>query len=204
MDDRFEATFVVSTAPADTWAELARGRRSDDRWWLPGFVTTAEVCAVDEGKQLRARKTEQPCAGTEIVVTLEASESGTKVTIVQSGFGAFFEQALDALTIGWSHIVADFLVYLERGIDGGRHARPWAALGCSLHETAAGLAVDSVWGGFAEAAGLQADDLLLTVGGAPILTRRELETVMRVMPAGTEIDATWAHGRDLARATAQL
>jgi hypothetical protein len=204
MDDRFEATFVVSTTPGDTWEVLARGRRGDGRWWLPGFVTTAEVCGVDEGKQLHTRKTEQPCAGTEILVTLEASGTGTKVTIVQSGFGAFFEQALDALTIGWSHIVADFLVYLERGIDGGRHARPWAMLGCNVHETEGGLVADSVWGGFAQAAGIEAGDLLLTVAGAPVLTRRELETVMRVVPAGTPIEATWAHGRELARATAPL
>jgi hypothetical protein len=204
MEDRFEATFVVSTAPGETWDVLAQGRRGDDQWWLPGFVTTAEVLDVDEGKQLQARKTQQPCAGTEIVVTLEASRTGTTVTIVQSGFGAFFEQALDGLSIGWSHIVADFLVYLERGIDGGRHARPWAALGCNVHETATGLVVDNVWGGFARTAGIEADDLLLTVGGAPILTRRELETVMRVVPAGTAIEATWAHGRELARATAPL
>ncbi len=205
MDDRFEATLVVRTTRDETWEALARGRRADDMWWLPGFDTVAEVEEVDEGKRVRTRKVEQPCANTEIIVTVEASGSGTKVTVVQSGFGSeFFAQAIDSLTIGWSHIVADVLLYLERGITGGRHARPWAMLGCNVHETPAGLEVDAVWGGFAERVGMQPGDLLLTVAGAPVLTRRELETVMRVCPAGREIEATWAHERELVGATNAL
>jgi hypothetical protein len=205
MDDRFEATFVVSVDADEVWSVLAKGRRSDNTWWLPGFDTVAEVTDVDEGRRLQARKVEQPCAGTEIVVTVEDSATGTTVTVVQSGFGKdFFAQALDALSIGWSFIVADVMVYLELGIDGGRHMRPWAALGCNVHETPAGLVVDAVWGGFAQRAGIAPGDLLLSVAGAPVLTRRELETVMRIVPTGDEIEATWAHDRELRRTSAAL
>ncbi len=108
------------------------------------------------------------------------------------------------MTIGWSHIVADVLLYLERGVAGGRHVRPWATLGCNVHETPGGLEIDAVWGGFAERVGMQRGDLLLTVAGAPVVTRRELETVTRVCPTGGEIEATWVHERALTGATSAL
>jgi hypothetical protein len=205
MEDRFETTFVVELAADDAWSVIAEGKRAGDRWWLPGYEAEAQVVDVEPGSSLRARKVEPPCEGTEIVVTVEASGSGAKVTVVQSGFGsAFFESALDALTIGWSHIVADFVLYLERGVRGGRHARPWAMLGCNVHESPVGLEVDEVWGGFAQRAGLARGDVLLTVGGAPLVTRRELETVMRLAADGEPIEATWAHERALCSATATL
>jgi hypothetical protein len=205
MEDRFETTFIVEMAPDRTWKVLAEGERAGGRWWLPGFETEADVLRVDEGHEVHVRKTAQPCAGTEIMVTLEASESGTRVTVVQSGFGReFFEQALDGLTIGWSHIVADVALYLERGVRGGRHARPWAMLGCNVHETGTGLEVGAVWGGFAQRVGIEPGDVLLTIGGAPVVNRRELETCMRVFRAGEPLEATWAHERELATATAAL
>ena len=150
MEDRFETTFVVEMSAADAWKVIATGERSSDRWWLPGFDATTEVVSVEEGRRLHTRKIEQPCAGTEIVVTVEASVSDAKVTVVQSGFDPdFLAAALDAIAIGWSHIVADFILYVERGVPGGRHLRPWAMLGCNLEETPTGLEIGAVWGGFA-------------------------------------------------------
>lgn len=205
MEDRFEATFVVRTTPDETWEVIAQGRRDDNTWWLPGFEANVEVEDVDDGKRLRGRKVTQPCANTEIVVTVEASESGSTVTIVQSGFGKeFFAQAVDGLTIGWTHIVGDFALYLERGVRGGRHLLPWGSLGCTVHETPAGLEVNGVQGGFAQQHGIEPGDILLTIRNAPLWNLREFFTVARLLRKGDEVEVTWVHDRDLMRATGAI
>jgi hypothetical protein len=205
MYDRFEATFVVAVPPDAAWSALAAGRRDEHEWWLPAFDSATEVAAVDDGRALHVRKTDEPCAGTEIVVTFEAAAAGTTVTVVQSGFGKeLFAQSLEWLSVGWGHIVADLALYLERGVEGRRHRRPWGTLGCNVHETAAGLVVGSVFGGFARRVGLAPGDVLLLVGGAPVANVRELATVMRVFGAGDEIEAHWVRDRAVVRAAAVL
>jgi S1-C subfamily serine protease len=117
------------------------------------------------------------------------------VTVVQSGFGAMFDQALDGLAIGWEHILADLHLYLETGLRGLRHLRPWAALGCTLTQTASGLRVQEVTPSmYAAEVGLRPGDIILTVGGAPISRNVELQTVMRVFREGDELKASWARG----------
>jgi hypothetical protein len=205
MDDRFEATFVVSTAVDDAWNALAETRRDYGTWWLPGWTATIELTSVDEGKRVEGRKIEEPCSGTEIVVALEASASGTRITIVQSGFGPDVIRMFGAaLGVGWSHIAADVALFFERGVHGGRHALRWSALGCQLVPTDGGLVVMNTWGGLAATVGMEPGDLLLTVAGAPIVTRPELETLMRVYGSGDELEVTWVHGSDVRRATAAL
>ena len=44
---------------------------------------------------------------------------------------------------------------------------------------------------------------MLTVGGAPIVTRAELETMMRVS-GGEEVEVEWAHGDEKLAATGTL
>ena len=130
MGDRFEAVFAVDAPADEVWNAFVRDDTSDPaRWWLPGFDATGEEIEVDPGRLLRVHKDSFPCQGTEIAVTLAATETGTKVTVVQSGFGAIFDEMLDALEIGWSHIIADLALNLQRGVRAGRHQRPWATLG---------------------------------------------------------------------------
>jgi hypothetical protein len=214
-EDRFQATFSIEATPAAVWRALADVADGGDtsavtgegpaHWWLPGFEASGAVLEAKEGLLLRLRKDRQPCAGTEIVVTLEAEGSGTRVTVVQSGFGALFDIALDALEIGWSHIVADFTLFLRRGVRGERHTMPWATLGCALAETDCGLEVTAVYPqSFGDRAGLRAGDILLSAGGAPVLKRRELETVLRIVREGHEMDATWVRGREKLTARAAI
>lgn len=199
MNDRFEATFVVNVPARDAWEAFVREEGSDPaHWWLPGFEATGEEIEVDPGRLLRVRKDTFPCEGTEIAVVLESAETGTKVTLVQSGFGAIFNEMLEALEVGWSHIVADLAIYLERGVRLQRHLRPWATLGCELRSTAAGLEIGAVIPEtFADRVGLTSGDILVSVGDAPVVTRRELETLMRVFRAREKVEATVVRGREL-------
>jgi S1-C subfamily serine protease len=206
MDDRFEAVFAVDAPAGEVWDAFERDdTREPARWWLPGFDSTGEEIEVDPGRFLRVRKDSFPCEGTEIAVTLQATETGTTVTVVQSGFGAIFDEMLESLEIGWSHIVADLALALQRGVRAGRHQRPWATLGCGLRTTAAGLEiVDIAPDSYADRAGLAVGDLLVTFGGAPIVTRRELETLMRVFEPGETVQGTVVRGHELLDADAVL
>ena len=202
-DDRFETVFTVAASPETVWRRLDE-RDEEGRWWLPGFEAPGEEIEVERGARLHVRKVTEPCAGSEIVIVLEHEGTGTKVTVAQSGFPAWFAFAADAFAIGWRHIVADLALYLGCGVRGERHARAWATLGCSLRETLPGLEVGEVMAGsLAERVGLAAGDVVLTVAGAPIVTRSELETVMR-LAGGTEVEVTWAHGDEKLVATGKL
>jgi hypothetical protein len=201
--DRFETTFSIAASPDVVWKRLDQ-RDGEGHWLLPAFEGLGDEIHVETGSRLHVRKVTEPCAGSEIVIVLEHEASGTKVTVSQSGFPAWFAFATDAFAIGWRHIVADLALYLDRGVRGNRHARRWATLGCSLRETTGGLEViETMPGTLADKIGLVAGDIVLTVGGAPIVTRAELETMMRVS-GGEEVEVEWAHGDEKLAATGTL
>src|SRR5262249_37304662 len=93
--DGFETTFVVSTPRAKAW-ELLRtavpaaggpAGPGPGQLWIPAIEGAAEEIEAVAEQQLRARKLTEPCAGTEIVITMEDAATGTRITIVQTGFG---------------------------------------------------------------------------------------------------------------------
>ena len=188
LDDGFEATFVIRTPRAEAWELLEKAAPAHEaldppgpgQRWLPGFEGAADDIEVVPGERLRARKATFPCQGTEIVVVLEDHGSGSRVTVVQTGFGDGFAEARAWLATGWAPIVADLAVYLERGVAPGRHLTAWASLGCDVTETTGGLEVSGVApGGFADQAGLQDGDLVLRVAGAPVVDIADLAVLVR-------------------------
>jgi len=203
MEDGFEATFVVHAPTEVVWERLS-GRKGD-LWRLPSFEGLGEEIHVEPGQQLHVRKVTEPCAGTEIVITLEHEESGTKVTVVQSGFGAMWTFAADALEVGWRHILADLALYLERGLHGARHMRRWGNFGCVFDNTEFGLQVVSTMGdSLAHRVGLAPGDIVIAVAGAPVVTRAELESIMRVLPAGETVEVEWIRGHEKLEAKAAV
>jgi uncharacterized protein YndB with AHSA1/START domain len=208
MKDEFVATFTVEIAPDDVWPALAR--RTDDHTqsatdsppgtqvWLPGWEMTGEVLEATPGKRLLLRKDAQPCKGTEILVQLEHEESGTKVTVVQSGFGAFFEIALKELALGWEYIWKDLALYLETGVLGHRHMNAWRpGLGAFTKETASGLTITRVQPDtFAARVGLQAGDRLLTLAGATLTMTRDLVVALRTQRDAKDVELAWVRGRE--------
>ena len=118
-DDHFEATFVLVDRPGHRVASASPSIRSSRRamiaYWLPGFDATATVLDEDAEARLRVTKDDEPCAGTEIVVTLTDTEAGTRITVVQSRFGELAVRAYEMMAVGWRHIVADLHTYLATG-----------------------------------------------------------------------------------------
>ena len=100
-DDGFEVTFVVSAPRAEVWKRLADARPASDaltpptagQWWIPGVEGAADELEVEPEELLRTRKASFPCQGTEIVVTMEDAETGTRITFAQFGFGPGFDAA---------------------------------------------------------------------------------------------------------------
>ena len=125
--DRFEATFVLSIDRGAAWKRLtehpAESTGDERRYWLPGFDAAATVIEEKPEAQLRVTKDEQPCAGTEIVVTLTDNEAGTQITVVQSRFGDWLPAHYEMMAVGWRHIVADLHAYLATGAHAARHLR---------------------------------------------------------------------------------
>ncbi len=211
MKDEFEATFVVEMAPGAVWKALTERTLpgeggADVRYVLAGFPSLVPLdvpgasCTpleVEAERLLRVRKDHEPCAGTEIAVRLEQEETGTRITVVQSGFGAFLDiVGRDTVFGHGEQIVNDLRLYIERGITVPGTA--WGAfLGAMTRQTGVGLEIGSIQpGGFAEKAGLQAGDLLLTLGGIRLHDHPQLWTVLALVDPKEDGVVTWARDRE--------
>ena len=77
--DGFEATFRLRIDRQTAWRRLTEKAASSgegDHVWLPGFDSQATIVDADPPGRLHASKDDEPCAGTDIVVTLEDDEKG--------------------------------------------------------------------------------------------------------------------------------
>jgi hypothetical protein len=195
--DHFEATFVLSIDRDTAWKRLTERpiERADakEHYWLPGFDSAASVADAEPGLRLRATKDDEPCAGTEIVVTLESSDTGTRITVVQSGFGDWLSERYDLMAVGWRHIVADLETYLATGVHAQRHLRAWGDLGATVASGPGGLQIEHVRdGSLAGRLGLLDGDLLVALAGAPVSTHDDLVTVLRVITTlPGDVSAEW-------------
>jgi hypothetical protein len=203
-DDGFEATFVVRAPRAEVWKRLADAQPAspaltppdDGQWWIPGVEGAADELEVVPEERLRARKAHFPCAGTEIVVTLEDADTGTRITFSQFGFGPGFEDQRPWLEAGWWAIRADLFLWFDRGVVGARHLSPWAGIGCDVTETPAGLEASNVQAAAcAGRAGVADGDLFLTIAGSPVVNVRELSALVRgPLHPGVDVELRYLRG----------
>ena len=221
MRDDFETTFVVELDPEAVWEALtertvegAEAHPGDVHYVLAGFpsfppldIPGASCTRIEEkpGRLLRVRKDHMPCAGSEIAVQLESAGTGTRVTVVQSGFGPFLDIVGRDLVFGHGQQIArDLRLYIERRITvpGTRWGRN---LGARTGETGVGLEVQEVQpGSFAQTAGLETGDLLLTLNGIRIHDTAQLMTVLALTETARPIEVTWARGRTPMRTEAEF
>jgi len=206
--DHFEATFVLSIDRATAWTRLTEhpieSPSGADRYWLPGFDSAVTATEQESGTELRVTKDDEPCAGTDIVVTLDVTDTGTRITVVQSRFGDWMPPLYDTMAVGWRHIVADLQTYLCTGAHARRHFRPWFDLGADVTATAGGLRISNVRADtLAHRLGLHDDDLLVVLAGAPVSGHDDLVTVLRVLDHRPgEIEAEWVRDGSVRTAVA--
>ncbi|MGH9230957.1 MAG: SRPBCC domain-containing protein [Acidimicrobiales bacterium] len=204
--DGFEATFRLGIDRTTAWQRLtSRPLDHDedtdlDRLWLPGFDSAATVVDADAPDRLQTTKDDEPCAGTDIVVTLTDEDTGTRIHVVQSRFGDQLPAPRDLMAIGWRHIVADLHTFLATGVHAHRHVRRWGDLGATATALDGGLTIGDIQtGGLADRLGLADGDLLTTLAGAPITTHDDLDTVLRVIVPTASPSAEWVREGTLHR-----
>jgi uncharacterized protein YndB with AHSA1/START domain len=226
MSRSFERTFTV-LAPVDrAWAAFTEPRQREA--WSDETVAAFEATpggrvafmmdqhgeAVVEGKveevdvNRRIRWTEGPGLlpwPTEITVTFESIDTGTRITVVQAGFaeGPEGDNELEGHSRGWDRILADLALYLETGISFPRfHPRP--RFGLVVRHVAAGMEiVEATAGSYGERVGLRTGDILLQLGDVGVYDMVELWALGRAFGDG-ELEAVWARDGELCRATATL
>ena len=226
MEDGFEATFVVDLALEDVWKAItvpspAASPRAPHtgaeagpmRYLIAGFPafgadhapgTLATELEVDPGRLLRVNKDEEPCAGTEIAIVLENADNGTRVTVVQSGFGPWLTSVRDTFEAHWQQIVHDLQLFIERGIRVPGTA--WGAdLGAMSKQQPLGLEITAVTpGAYAERLGLETGDLLLTLRNIRVHDTQQLWTILALSAPGDETEASWARDREVRSGSATL
>ncbi len=185
-----------------------------DHGRIPGFPSVdgepgcvARVLASEPQKLLRVRKRDMPCAETMIEIVIgPANASGwpTRVEVAQSGFPTEMDAMPDLVDAHWRQIVADFRLYLERGV-----VVPGTAWGASFGALTAQTPVALVLtkldqNGFAARCGMREGDLLLTLRGIRIHDLAQLWTVLALSAVGEEVAVAWARGEALHTSVAPL
>jgi uncharacterized protein YndB with AHSA1/START domain len=214
-----EKRFVVAVPPERAWQaftdpeELRRWQApvyemdprpgGKLRWEIPPWpAVDGEVVEVDEPRLLRTTEDAGMLdATTEITVTFEAVDGGTRITITHAGFGDGPEwgDSFASHSLGWSDSIADLVLYLMQGGVARRFFTPWrTTLGLQVEEVPGGVRVIAVApGGYAEEAGFEPGDIVVRIGGVPIFERSDLWCVQYAHPAGTPLAAEFARGSDL-------
>jgi hypothetical protein len=193
--DRFEATFRLRTDRDTAWRRLTAddaGSGETGHLWLPGFDSQVTVVDAHPPERLRATKDDEPCAGTDILLTLHDEDTGTCVHVAQSRFGDWLPARYDLMSVGWRYIVADLHTYLATGVHARRHLRPWGDLGADVTAVDGGIEVEGVrQDTLARRLGLTDGDLLVTLAGAPVASLDDLVTILRVVDTSARPDAEW-------------
>ena len=198
--DEFDATFSIRLDRNAAWARLIRSARTEegDKLWLAGFDSSVTVADARPGERLRVVKDDEPCAGTEILVTLEDDETGTRIHVVQSRFGDWFAARRELMAVGWRYIVADLHAYLATGARAGRFLGSWGDLGADATAADGGLRVVNVRSeGLAARLGLVDGDLLVTLAGVPMISLDDLFGVLRARLPAPLRAAVWIRAGQL-------
>ena len=210
VDEHYEANVVVQRSPEDVW-ELLQEQRDGELIWLSvwprieGFESAGKVLSIEPMQSIQVHKDAEPCKDSEIILTLRAEGAGTHIQVIQKNVPDWVKASIDAFVLGGDQIVADLVLYLERGVQICRHTMNWSFIGLVTQEVATGLEVTAVVpGAYADRVGLAAEDLIISLGGAPVFTQHCLQAVSRVFKPGQEVEATWVRGTTLERGQAAL
>lgn len=205
--DGFERSFVVDVDPQAVWDAIAQPTepKADGtaQYDIPGLEAVCSAVEVDPGKLLRMKKEEEPCMGTEVIIALEDAGSGTRVTVVQSGFGPWLPDVIEMFGYVWNMILADLKLFIETGVRIKTHlfdpaSMPTVSLGCGTQDHFTGLIATQVEkAGFCQRVGVEEGDLLVSLNGVRLLNSMLLQNLLKMASAGTEFELTWVRAGEL-------
>jgi uncharacterized protein YndB with AHSA1/START domain len=214
MSGRIEQTVVVAVPVERAW-EAFTDSEERSRWEAPEYeidprpggklrwtipphpAVDGEVLEVEPGRRLVTTESTGVLDGvTRVTVTFEDVGTGTRITVVQSGFGtgAAWQDALESHRQGWARALRDLVLYLETGVASRRFFSTWRSqLGLCLADGATGVRVTGVEpDSWAADAGLQPDDVVIFVDGLPIYDRTDLWPFQIARGAGEALDVVVA------------
>ncbi|SMD17701.1 SRPBCC domain-containing protein [Kibdelosporangium aridum] len=223
---KYEKTFSLSVPVERAWQAFTDAK--DLEAWLTGTVEETDVrpggriaWAADDYGQLvwdiveadppnKLVYKEGPGilpVETDVTVTFEETDSGTRITVTQAGFGEGEDWGshLDSVGLGWVQTLAALDLYLRTGVRYDRFFTFQSGLGMMTEDWLAGPVVVSVDdGAFAAKAGIQPGDIILKLGSAPVFGRTDLWLLTREHPVGKEIEVVYARGSEVLTARAAL
>jgi uncharacterized protein YndB with AHSA1/START domain len=223
---RFEKTFTLSVPVDQAWEAFTDPKLIEV--WLTGTVEKADVrpggqiaFAPDEYGQLvwdivdvepgqRLTYREGPGilpVATEVTVTFEEAGTGTRLTVTQSGFGegVDWQAQIDSVGLGWGQTLAALDLYLRTGVRLDRFFTFRSDLGFHADDVLAGPLVRAVTdGSFAARAGVEAGDIVVRLGDAPIFSRTDLWLFTREPDAGEEVEIAYARAGEVHTGRAAL
>jgi len=210
MTRKIEKTFTVGVPVARAWNAFVDGEERSKweandyeiepvpggkvRWTLPGLESNGRVEAVEAERLLQWVETGGPHLDSEITVTFEAVDGGTRISITHAGFGDADDwgEWIEGTTLGWGQAIADLIVYLETGVVAGRFTSGMEPPGMRTSDTPGGMVVDAVMdGGWASQCGLQPGDLILSIGGIALYSLPELWVLLRVHQHDDALDVDY-------------
>ncbi|MCW6006097.1 SRPBCC domain-containing protein [Micromonospora sp. CPCC 205371] len=224
---RFEKTFTLSVPVDKAWEAFTDPKLIEV--WLAGPIEKADVrpggqiaWAADEAGQLvwdiidvepGHRLTYRESAfilpvATEITVTFEEAEAGTRLTVTQSGFGegVDWQAQIESVGLGWGQTLAALDLYLRTGVRLDRFFTTFRSdLGFEADDVLAGPLVRTVAAdSFAARAGVEPGDIVVRLGDAPIFSRSDLWLFTREHTAGEDVEIACARDGEIHTGRATL
>jgi len=213
MGNKYERTFSVSVPVTKAWDAFADPQQRQA--WMENnpYADDFEPGELKIGSaELHRRMSwSQHPSGLEgwyeTTVTFEDVSSGTRITIVRSGFGDSEDWLHYAANTarGWDEMIADLVLYLETGVHGSRHFSFRSGLAATMLQSAAGVRITHVVpGGFAAEAGMQSGDVLLRLNGASVVNLTDVAFAGREHAPGEVAEAEYVRGDEVLRGHAPL
>lgn len=187
-------------------------------WWNAGYYTTGEYTALVPGRKVAFtwRGQDDPDA-TRVQVSLAVKNGVTRVTLTHAGVGAgrAWAATVQGFQHEWTKNLENLQSVLETGHDLRLTLRPLlginigefdatvaARLGAPVWE---GLRLDGVVEGLgAHAAGLQKDDVIVSLAGKKVAGWPTMAAALRAHRAGDEVKVAFYRGAEKRTVTMKL
>ncbi len=192
----------------EAWTQVQLGGRYDLRW-NQGYRSDGRFVELDPPHRAVVTwlGTGEP-GKTQVAFSLNPDEGGVKVVIRHSGFGASddWDKAVEASDQGWSMGVENLKSTLETGVDLRLARRPFLGITFDIltpqRAERDGIAVErgiivlgAVEGSGAEAAGLGAGDIIVSLGGMETPGYQELGDSLAARQVGDLVDLKLVRGQ---------
>ncbi len=211
MSEKYKRTFVVAVPVARAWQAFTDPQEREA--WMgsrPVELDLGEmkVEALEPHQRLSWSQSHSGLDGSyQTAVTFEEVASGTRITIVRSGFGDSEDwlHFAENTQRGGDEMIADLILYLETGVRAVRHFQFLSGIGATTLESGPGVRITHVVpGGFAAEAGMRSGDLLLRLNGAPVLGMSDVAFACREHAPGVVLEAEYVRGTEVRRGSAPL